>query len=103
MVLSNAHAERKVRAAVIRIARANQAKVVMVWMNPSRSLLLSRIRRAHKSTRVLNESKNFEECLSRQETLFEEPSTREADHFFEIRGTKDIPGILKRIEALVAD
>lgn len=98
IILSNSNSIKKARAQVIKLIRSYGTKVIMVYFNIPEEVLLKRIKKAGRSTAVLNSSKNFRELLTKkQRVIFEAPNKDEADYFFEIKREKDIPLILDKI------
>ncbi|MFH0856533.1 MAG: ATP-binding protein [bacterium] len=97
-ILSNSNTRKEARKDLIKFVRKYGIKVIMVYFNISEEILIERIKKANKSTAVLNSSKDFYVLLEKQRKIFEPPDKKEADYFFEIKDEEDISKVLKNIK-----
>lgn len=101
VVLSSGSINKATRKVITGIAKKESTKSVLVSFAISDDLLLKRISKSEKTTKVLNESKGFVELLTKKQAkLFESPNSREADYFFEIKKVKDADLVIKKLLAL---
>lgn len=100
-ILSNSNTRKEARKDLIKFVRKYGIKVIMAYFNISEEILIERIKKANKSTAVLNSSKDFYVLLEKQRKIFEPPDKKEADYFFEIKDEEDISKILKNIKDII--
>ena len=74
----------------------------MIYFNRPENILLERIKKSTRSKVCLTHSKDFNDLLTnKQKKLFEQPSSKEADLFFEINDDQSRKKVQKEIIALV--
>jgi thymidylate kinase len=74
----------------------------MIYFNRPESVLLDRIEKTKRDKLCLSRSKDFKDLLiNRQNKIFEEPSCKEADLFFEINDEKSLKETESKILKLI--
>jgi shikimate kinase len=75
----------------------------MIYFNRPQEVLLQRIQISNRSKKCLTKSKDFTDLLlNRQSKIFESPSTKEADIFFEITDDSSRKEVQKKVIYLLS-
>ncbi|MFA6255888.1 MAG: AAA family ATPase [Candidatus Absconditabacterales bacterium] len=103
IILTNANSTKAIRKhAGIRAHKAGR-KIIMIYFNRPQEVLLQRIQISNRSKKCLTKSKDFTDLLlNRQSKIFESPSTKEADIFFEITDDSSRKEVQKKVIYLLS-
>ncbi len=102
IILTNANTTKIIRKEIRTIAKEHKRKVIMIYFNRPEKILLNRITTTQRSKICLTKSRDFRDLLlNKQSKIFETPSEKEADIFFEIQSNKARKSIQKEIIDLI--
>lgn len=97
IILSNANIWRGWRKKVIKLARKFDYKIIGVYFDLSNELLLKRISKTKKTTKVIREAINFRELLINQSDRIQIPKETEFDEFYIVKSEKDLRALKNRL------
>ena len=102
IVSTAANSNKRIRGRGRLLAHRAWRKLIMIYFNRPENILLERIKKSTRSKVCLTHSKDFNDLLTnKQKKLFEQPSSKEADLFFEINDDQSRKKVQKEIIALV--
>jgi len=97
IILSNANIWKNWRTKVIKLSKKFNYKIIGVYFDLPEELLVQRIKKAKKTTKVIRESRNFKDLLASQKNRIQIPNKSEFDEFFVITSEKDLDKIKKEL------
>ncbi len=102
IVLSNGNLGNDIRTLVSKLAKKYSYKLIVVYFNLSKDVIIERIAKTTKSTSSFLRSKNWTEVFKKQEGYAElPPSKNRTSHFFEIIQPSDTKKVLKDLNKLL--
>lgn len=90
-----------VRLIIKNNAKKHNYKLVTVYFNLPRNVILSRIKGTKKSTTCFRKSKTWYEVLKNQESYAELPPSRGKTNYFEIKNSEDYEKTLLELKKLL--
>jgi len=97
IILTNSNMHRKLRQQNITKFHQKNYEVIGVYFNYSEEFLRQRVKKANKDISVLGVSKNFDNLLEKQRSIFVEPNQEEFDYFFEVTDEKQLLEVEREI------
>lgn len=102
IVFTNVNSLKILRSAACKLAHKYGKRVIMVYFNRPEKILLDRIKNSNRSKICLTRSKDFTDLLlNRQSKVFEPPTSKEADLFFEIKDEQSLKETKSKILKLI--
>lgn len=102
VISTAANSNKKIRNRGRSLAHKAGRKLIIIYFNRPEHILLERIKKSTRSKICLTHSKNFKDLLlNKQKKVFEHPSPKEADIFFEINDDQSRKKVQKEIIALL--
>lgn len=89
IVLSNSNMYKKGRDLIFKIAKKFNYKIIAVYFDFPEELLISRIKKSNRTTKILRVSKDFNDLIINQRTRMEIPNQKDFDKFFIIKSEND--------------
>lgn len=102
IISTAANSNKKIRRRGRSLTHRAWRKLIMIYFNRPENILLDRIKKSTRSKICLTHSKDFKDLLiNKQKKLFEHPSPKEADIFFEINDDQSRRKVQKEIISLL--
>lgn len=102
IISTAANSNKKIRSRGRLLAHRAGRKLIMISFNRPEHILLERITTSTRSKICLSKSEDFKDLLiNKQKKLFESPSPKEADIFFEINDDQSRKKVQKEIISLI--
>ena len=102
IIFTNANTLKKLRKEFCDLTHKEGKKIIMIYFNRPENVLLKRIEQSKRSKICLTRSTDFQDLLlNRQSKIFETPSPKEADIFFEINNDQSRKKVQIEIITLV--
>lgn len=104
VILSNGHIGQSGRDYQVKLAKDLGVPLLVVYLSAPDSVLLERINKSDKGTKMLTVSKTLEEMFIKQSSVFEEPTKEEYEYFLKLDATKpsdeNVNKLLRYIDSL---
>lgn len=103
VISTAANSNKKIRNRARSLTHKAWRKLIIIYFNRPEKTLLERIKTSKRSKICLTHSKDFKDLLiNRQSKVFESPSPKEADIFFEITDDASLKKVQKSILKLIS-
>lgn len=101
VILTNNHLRKEWRKKTITLLRHYKTKVIIVFLDLPKSILLQRISKSKAQRDFLFKCTNYKDLLLRCHNLIEEkPSSKEGDYFFHVTKTSDVRLVYNKIRKI---
>jgi shikimate kinase len=101
IILSNGNLGKDIRSLIMKKAKENGYKVIMVYFNLSHDVILKRLQKTKKSSDRFVHSKNWSEVFVRQQEYAQLPPSRGETIFFELKDPVESERVLQEIVDLL--
>lgn len=102
LISTASNSSKKIRTKCRRLTHSWGRKLILVYFNLDEKILLDRIKISGRWKWKTSHIKEFTDLLlNKQKTLFETPTPKEADYFFEINDQKSYKEVMNQIIILI--
>lgn len=101
IILSGGHGYKRNRSSVKSMAKKYGYELITIYFNLPRNLILERIKKTKKNTKIFVLSKNWVEVLERQDSYVEYPPSKRNTIYFEIKDNSDYKKVFNQVRKII--
>lgn len=90
IILSNSNMYERGRKLVFELVKKYKYKIIGVYFDFPEKILVSRIKKSKRTTKILRVSKDFNELIINQRTRMQVPNSQDFDQFYIIKSKGDL-------------